>query len=313
LTLHRRTLLGAAIAAPMLAGRARAASVLNVGDQRGGIQPLMAAAGVLQGAPYAVSWSQFAGAPMLLEALNAGAIDAGSVGDAPFVSAVAAAIPVKAVSVTRADGAVTACVVPRDSTIQSVPDLKGKRIATLRGQTGHFLVLAALDRAGLQPGDVKFVFIDPSAAKAALSAGAVDAWATWGPYISLAKLNDGAREIVNGHDLMSGQSYMLAADKAIDAKRALLADFLRRLRLARDWGTAHPDEQARVWAEQTGFPFPVGQDVVRTANTRTVAIDDGVIAAQQRVADFFHTARVIPAAQTASGSFDGSFNAAVFA
>ena len=158
--LHRRAVLG---------GRARAASVLNLGDQRGGIQPLMAAAGVLQGAPYTVTWSQFAGAPMLLEALNAGAIDAGSVGDAPFVSAVAAAVLAKAVSVTKADGAVTACVVPHDSPIRTVADLKGKRIATLRGQTGHFLVLAALDRAGLTPGDVKFVFIDPSAAKAALS------------------------------------------------------------------------------------------------------------------------------------------------
>jgi sulfonate transport system substrate-binding protein len=311
--LHRRTLLAAALAAPLLAGRARAAGVLKIGDQRGGIQPLMAAAGVLQGAPYAVSWSQFAGAPMLLEALNAGAIDTGSVGDAPFVSAIAATIPVKAVSVTRADGAVTALVVPRDSSIQSVADLKGKRIATLRGQTGHFLVLAALDRAGLQPGDVKFVFIDPAGAKAALSAGAVDAWATWGPYISLAKLNDRAREIVNGHDLMSGQSYMLATTGAIDAKRPLLADFLRRLRLAREWGTAHPDEQARVWAEQTGFPLPVGQDVVRTANTRTVAIDDDVIVAQQRVADFFHAARVVPTAQTVAGAFDISFNQAVFA
>ena len=106
---------------------------------------------------------------------------------------------------------------------------------------------------------------------------------------------------------------MLASDAAIGAKRALLADFLRRLRLARDWGAARPDDQARVWAEQTGFPIPVGQGVVRTANTRTVAIDDAVIAAQQRVADFFYAVRVIPAAQITRGSFDGSFNAAVFA
>ena len=312
-TLPRRTLLGAALTAPLLAGRARAATVLNMGDQRGGIQPLMAAAGVLDGAPYTVAWSQFAGAPMLMEALNAGAIDAGSVGDAPFVSGVAATIPIKAVSVTRADGAVTALVVPHDSAIRTVADLKGKRIATLRGQTGHFLVLAALDHAGLQPGDVHFVFIDPSGAKAAMASGAVDGWATWGPYISLAKINDGAREVVNGRDLMSGQSYMLATNGAIASKRAQLADFLHRLRLAREWGTANPDAQAKVWAEQTGFPFPVGQDVVRTADTHTVKIDAAVIAAQQRVADFFYAARVIPAAQTVAAYFDESFNQAVFA
>jgi sulfonate transport system substrate-binding protein len=308
--LRRRVLLGAALAAPMVA---RAAPVLNIGDQKGGIQPLMAAAGVLAGAPYQVAWSQFAGAPMLMEALNAGAIDAGSVGDAPFVSAVASAIPIKAVSVTRADGAVTALVVPRDSAIRIVADLKGKKIATLRGQTGHFLTLAALDKAGMKPGDVQFVFIDPSAAKAALASGAVDGWATWGPYISLAKAVDGAREVVNGRDLMSGQSYMLATVSAVGGKRAMLEDFLHRLRLAREWGTAHPDDQARVWAEQTGFPFSVGQDVVRTADTRTVRIDADVVAAQQRVADFFFAARVIPAGQTVAGYFDASFNQAVFA
>lgn len=311
--LSRRTLLGVALAVPFRPRPVQAAGVIKVGDQRGGIQPLMAAAGVLQGAAYGVEWSQFAGAPMLLEALNAGAIDMGGIGDAPFVSAVAATIPMKAVSTTRADGAVTALVVPRDSPIVDVGGLKGRRIATLRGQTGHFLVLAALDRAGMHASDVKFVFIDPGGAKAALAAGAVDAWATWGPYISMAKVNDGAREVVNGHDLMSGQSYMVATDAAIAGKPAILADFLHRLRLAREWGTANQEAQARVWSEQTAYPFPVGLDVVRTANTRTVPIDAAVIAAQQRVADFFHAARIVPAAQTAAASFDLSFNQAVFA
>ncbi len=85
---------------------------------------------------------------MLMEALNADAIDAGSVGDAPFVSGIASAIAMRAVSVTQADGAVTSLVVPHDSPIHTVADLRGRSIATLRGQTGHFLVLAALDAPG---------------------------------------------------------------------------------------------------------------------------------------------------------------------
>jgi sulfonate transport system substrate-binding protein len=311
--LRRRALLAAALAAPAAAVVGAEAAVLRVGDQRGGIQPLMAAAGVLQGAPYSIAWRQFAGAPMLLEALNAGAIETGSIGDAPFASAVAAAIPMKAVSVTRSDGAVTALVVPHDSPVRDITDLHGRKIATLRGQTGHYLVLAALSRAGMRAADVQFVFIDPAGAKAAMAAGAVDAWATWGPYIALAKLNDGAREVLNGHELMSGQSYMVASDAAIGASRALLADFLRRLRLAREWGMAHQEEQARVWAEQTGFPLPVGREVVRTANTHTVPIDAYVMAAQQRVADFFQLEHVIPTAEAVEDYFDPSFNGPVFA
>ena len=313
LALGRRPLLAAALAAPIIPRRAGAAAQgLNIGDQRGGIQPLMAASGVLRDAPYPVAWSQFPGAPMLLEALNAGAIDAGSVGDAPFASAIAAAIPMKAVSVTRSDGAVTALVVPRDSPVHDIIDLRGRKIATLRGQTGHFLVLAALNQARIEPSEIRFVFIDPAGAKPAMASGAVDAWATWGPYIALAKINDGAREVVNGHTLMSGQSYMVASNTAIASKRAMLADFLHRLRLAREWGTANPDEQARVWSEQTNFPLAVGREVVRTADTHTVAIDAFVMAAQQRVADFFQAARVIPSGQAVADFFDPSFNQAIF-
>ncbi len=290
-----------------------AQTVLRVGDQKGGAQPLMQAAGVLGGLAYRLEWSQFAGAPMLMEALNADAIDAGGIGDAPFVSGIASAIPMRAVSATQADGAVTAVVVPGGSSIRTVADLKGRSVATLKGQTGHFLVLAALQAAGLRADDVRFVFIAPSDAKAALSAGSVDAWATWGPYIALAKVQDGAREVVNGRTLMSGQSYMVASNAAIRDKRDALGDFLRRLRLAREWGLANPDEQARVWAEQTGFPFAVGKVVVDTAQTRTVAIDDAVVSAQQRVADFFQASRVVRQPQTAADYFDRSFNTAVFA
>jgi len=311
--LPRRRLLAAALAPLCAPALAAAATTLRVGDQRGGAQPLMQAAGVLSGLGYKVEWSQFAGAPMLMEALNAGAIDAGGIGDAPFVSGIAAAIPMRAVSATRADGAVTALVVPASSPVRSVADLKGRSIATLKGQTGHFLVLAALRRAGLQARDVTFVFIAPAEAKSALASGGVDAWASWGPYIALARVQDGAREIVNGRDLMSGQSYTVAGTAAIAGKREVLADFLRRLRLARDWGLANPAEQARVWSAQTGFPLPVGRVVVDTAQTRTVAIDAEVIAAQQRVADFFRDAGVIPQAQRASAYFDASFNTAIFA
>lgn len=310
--LARRTLLAAS---PLLLIRpARAGQpVLRIGDQKGGAQPLMEAAGVLDALPYRLEWSQFTGAPMLMEALNAGAIDAGGIGDAPFVSGIASAIPMRAVSATRSDGAVTALVVPGASPIRTVADLKGRSVATLKGQTGHFLVLAALRRAGLKTDDVRFVFIAPSEAKSALAAGSVDAWATWGPYIALARVQDGAREVVNGRELMSGQSYTVAGTEAIAAKRAALGDFLRRLRVAREWGLANPEEQARVWASQTGFPVPVGRMVVDTAQTRTVAIDDEVVAAQQQVADFFRTAGVIPDAQVAAAYFDRSFNAAVFA
>ena len=143
------------------AARAQDARPLRIVDQRGGIEPLMQAAGVLRGLSYDLQWSRFASAPTLLEALNAGAIDAGSIGDAPFAAAVEAGVDLKAVSATRADAAVTAVVVPEASPIRGVADLRGRRIATLRGQTGHYLVLAALERERLPADAVRFVFLGP--------------------------------------------------------------------------------------------------------------------------------------------------------
>ena len=106
---------------------------------------------------------------------------------------------------------------------------------------------------------------------------------------------------------------MVAGQMAIHDKREALGDFSRRRRRAREGALANPDAQARIWAEQTGFSVEVGKVVVDTAQTCTVAIDDGVVAAKQRVADFFQAAHVMPEAQKAGAFFDLSFNAAVFA
>ncbi len=141
----------------------------------------MEAAGVLDGLPYRLEWSEFPAAAPLLEALNAGAIDAGGVGDAPFTFAAAAGVPVKAFLAfrNRQDG--LAILVRPDSAIRSVKDLVGKRIATNRGSIGHQVVLAALEEAGLPADGVQFRFLPPADAKLALTSGAVDAWSTWSP------------------------------------------------------------------------------------------------------------------------------------
>ena len=145
-----------------------------------------------------------------------------------------------------------------------------------------------------------------------MASGAVDAWATWGPYVSLAKLADGAREIVNGHYLMSGQSYQVAADAAIAEKPTVIGEYLHRLRQAYEWGMDNPDQQAAAWCRQSGFPLNVGLDVVEVSVSRCIPIDDAVVAAQQQVEDFFYASKVIPSAHDVTPWFDRSFNAAIF-
>ncbi|WP_132252281.1 ABC transporter substrate-binding protein [Methylobacterium segetis] len=294
---------------------ARAEEVLRVGDQRGNARALMEAAGVLDGLGYRLEWSEFPAAAPLLEALNAGAIDAGCVGDAPFTFAAAAGVPVKAFLAfrNRQDG--LAILVPPDSPIRTVADLRGKRIATNRGSIGHQIVLAALEEAGLPADSVAFRFLPPADAKLALASGAVDAWSTWEPYTSAAELAGLVRVLRDGNGITPGLSFAVASDTALRTKRALLADYAARLARARAWALSDPAPYAAAWSKLIGLPEAVPLRWFGRAQYRTVPIDAAVIADEQRIIDLYVRAGLIPQARAprAEAIVDTGFSEALVA
>jgi sulfonate transport system substrate-binding protein len=314
-SLSRRRFLGGAGAAAALMGVpidstfAASDTVLKVGDQKGGAQAVMEAAGVLKDLPYRVEWKQFPAAAPLLEALNAGAIDTGFAGDAPTTFAFAAGAPAKIIGANRSNPRATAIVVPKDSSLRSAADLKGKTVGTGRGSIGHYLVLAALKAAGLTTTDVKIAFLLPSDAKMALARGAVDAWSTWGIYTAQAVLVDGARIIADGGGLLSGLSYQSATHVAIAAKRDALADFVRRLAGARLWALDNVDSFSRTWAQIVGVDPEVAKYSFGTEGFRPVLIDEDVITDQQKTADLWTESGVVPRKIDVRPFFDISFNA----
>lgn len=311
-----RHILPVILALALAACQAKGASetaVLKIASQKGGTKSLMLASGALAGAPYKVEWSEFPSAQALLEALSAGAVDVGAVGDAPFIFAYAAGSKIKAVEATRAagGGASTAVLVADNSPIRQASDLKGKRIATGRGSVGHYLLLRVLEREGLTPRDVTVVFLNPGDAKAAFNSGAVDAWATWNPYVGLAKLHGHARILADGQGLMSGIGFEAANDGAISAKRAQLQDFLRRLAQAQRWEAAHKADFAAVLAKETGLPSDVTLYMVSQARGAPAPIDGSIIGEERDIMARYAKAGVVTAAPNIDGAFDPSFNAAV--
>ena len=284
--------------------------VLKIASQKGGSKSLMLAAHALDGALYTIEWSEFPSAQALLEALGGGAVDAGAVGDAPFVFAYAAGSKIKAVAATRAagGGAGTAILVRDSSPIRTLADLRGRRIATGRGSVGHYLLLRVLERAGLSPKDITVVFLNPGDAKAAFAGGAVDAWATRGAYVRLAELDDHARVLADGQGLMTGLAFEAATDAAIAGKRAALADFLRRLAAAQRWEKTHAAEYAAALAKETGLPADVALYVATRSRGEPAAIDARVLAEEQDTLAHFLRAGVIATALDITGAFDPSFN-----
>jgi len=303
---RRAALLGAAAI-----GSARAETVLRIGDQRGNQRAVMEAANALGEIPYQITWHEFPAAAPLIEAMNAEAIDAGVVGDAPFTFGFAAGVHMRVIAARRSTQRGLALLVPGNSAAHTLDDLRGKRIATGRGSIGHFLVLAALRRQGLPDAAVNLTFLLPADAKAAMLSGSVDAWSTWEPYTSQLEVIDGARQILNGEGLTPGQGFQIATETAIRTKRDQLADFITRLTAARVWADAHQDQYAEIWANLMGFPVSVPRNWFGRTKEQVVPIDAKAIRDEQTVIDLYAEAGLLRGRIEAPAAFDDSFNAAI--
>ena len=301
--------LGAAL---LLAGEAWAADrvELRIADQKGNMRAQLEAADALKDLPYDIRWSEFPAAAPLAEALNAGAVDAGIIGDAPLLFALAAGAQVKAIAVDKSDGYGTAVLVATDSPLKSAADLKGKRIATGRGSIGHFVALKALASVGLSEKDVDFRFLGPVDAKMALANGSVDAWATWEPYTALSELSKQGRVLVNGSQLTTGNSFLAATDTALadQAKRAALQDYLARVAQAQVWAYANLDSYSRSLAKIIGFPQDAARLQFERRKLHWETLDAHTVDQQQETADFYQAHGLISKPLDAQSTFARGFS-----
>jgi sulfonate transport system substrate-binding protein len=139
-----------------------------------------------------VRWVQTLGSNKALEFLNAGSIDFGSTAGSAALVAKINGNPIKSIYVySRPEW--TALVVRKNSPINTVADLKGKRVAVTRGTDPHIFLVRALLDAGLSEKDIAPVLLQHPDGKTALIRGDVDAWAGLDPMMAQAEIEDGAR------------------------------------------------------------------------------------------------------------------------
>src|SRR5580692_6248581 len=210
-------------AAAALSSRARAEVALKeirIGTQKGGFFPAVRARHTLEDAfkplGIEIQWADFQFGPPLLEAINVGSVDFGYVGDAPPVFAQAANARVRYAAAVKQDGNTQAIIVPKDSPIKTLADLRGKRVAFGRGSSAHNLLVAALEKAGIAWSDITPAPLAPADATAAFAKGSVDAWAIWDPYLALAELKQDARVIVFDKDVHRPNSFYIAGSDFVE-------------------------------------------------------------------------------------------------
>jgi len=303
-------LAAAALAIAVSAGAS--AQTLTVGDQSYNTRAVMEAAGVLTDLPYTLDWKQFTTGSPVAEALNVGSLDVGLLGDAPplFLGALGAPIKVIAVSQQSLDG--VAILARKDSAINTLADIKGKRVAIWKGSWSQQLLFTALDKAGVPRDSVDIRYLSALDASHALEGGSVDVIATWEPYVTQQE-RQGAKVIATAKGLIPAQSFVVANNKSLSEKRAAISDFLQRLKQAREWtlsDPAHNDAYADAWAERTRADREIARAWFSRAKTQVGPVDQDKIAAAQQTIDFFSSLGLIksyPAESLFDDSFKGAF------
>ena len=271
---------------------------LQVGDQKGGTESLLRAAGALDDLPYKVQFSTFTSGPPQVEAATAGKIDFAITGNTPPIFGAAANAKIKVVSAYDSGGDGDRLLVHADSPIQTVADFRGKSIALAKGSSAHGHVLAQLQKAGLSPADVKLVFLQPADALTAFTTRQADVWAIWDPYTAQAEQDVPVRSIAEATGVTNGAGFGIASDVALaDPKRnSALSDLLVRYAKAAHWAQDHPDEWARSYSTAVGLPLPVGTAAQNRSLREPTALSDELIGSEQKLADLFAETKQLDAA-----------------
>ncbi len=275
----------ATVSAAALAG-----VTLHVGDQKGtGTQALLQAAGQLTGLPYKIDFSTFTSGPPEIEAANAGKIDFTVTGNTPPIFGAAAGAQIKVVSAYANQGKGDQILIPSDSTITSVAQLKGKRVAVGKGSSAHGNLLLQLQKAGLTLQDITPVYLQPADALAAFNSHAVDAWAIWEPYTAQAQIDSHAKTLVTAEGTSTKYDFGVASVGALKdaAKNTAIRDLVVRIARATDWAEANIGVWADRYAAETGLSPAITHRSEAINLHLPILLSDQVSAAEQQLADLF--------------------------
>jgi sulfonate transport system substrate-binding protein len=300
--IDRRSFLRAsgALAAAGFPGRsvgAQPPGEISIGYQKNGVLVVAREQGVLEQhfAPLGVkvSWLDFPSGPPMLEAMNAGSVDFGQVGDTPPIFAQAGGAKIVYVAgqaITNGQG----ILVKSGSAIRALADLKGKRVGFTKGSSAHNVVILALEKAGLQYSDIAPVYLSPPDGLAAFARDSIDAWAVWDPYFAIGETKDSARILVTAREVGKTNSFYIANRDFAARSPQLVAGVIDVLAKAADWAEAHRGEVGRLMAEVTGVDVDIQALAAQRSSFAIGKITDDIIATQQAVADRFFRLGLIP-------------------
>ncbi len=271
---------------------------VRIGYQKYGTLVILKARGTLDkrlaDKGIAVKWTEFPFGPPLLEAINVGSIDVGTVGESPPVFAQAAGADLVYVGNEPPAPGAEALLVPKDSPIRSVTELKGKKIAVAKGSNANYLLVKLLENAGLKYSDVEVVYLAPADARAAFESGRVAAWSIWDPFLAAAEKQLSARVLADGKGAVANHQFYLAARAFAEKHPEVVHILLEELDKIDQWGKQNPQEVAKFLAPQIGIEQPIVEVAALRYSYGVKPVTAEVLAAQQKIADKFFELKLVP-------------------
>ncbi len=221
---------------------------LFVAKQKGWLQEEFLRQGAI------VKWSSFLAGPPMNESFAAGGQDIGLMGDAPALIGRAAGMDTRIIGRTSSGPAALAIVVGKHSSIKSPKDLKGKKVATVKGSYAHHLLAIVLQNSGLTADDIRFLNMSQGDIGTALQKGDIDAGAIWEPLITRLTDEGTARVLVDGTGIKSGILVIVATNSFVARNPDLVRKFLEVYERARDFLRENPREAARLISGEVNLP-----------------------------------------------------------
>ncbi|MBH5390906.1 MULTISPECIES: sulfonate ABC transporter substrate-binding protein [Bradyrhizobium] len=240
-----------------------------------------------------VKWIEFSSGPPMMEAMNVGSVDYGAVGDSPpvFAQAAGAAIVYAAGQpITNGQG----ILVPKDSPIRTIAELKGKRIGFTKGSSAHNIVVQTLEKAGLTYAEITPVYLTPPDAGPAFANGSIEAWAIWDPYFAIGETRQSGRILINAREVTKTNSFYIANRDFAKNHGAILQQIVDVTTATARWAEQHRDEVAKSLAAVTGIPLDIQTIAANRSSFVVGPVTDDIVATQQGVADRFHKLGLIP-------------------
>jgi sulfonate transport system substrate-binding protein len=240
-----------------------------------------------------VKWLEFSSGPPMLEAMNAGSIDYGAVGDAPPIfaqSAGAAIVYAAGQPITNGQG----ILVQGNSAIRTIADLKGKRIGFTKGSSAHNIVVQTLEKAGLGYADITPVYLTPPDAGPAFANGSIDAWAIWDPYFAIGETRQNGRILVDAAEITKANSFYIANRDFAKNHGRVLQEIIDVTASTAKWAEAHRDDVAKSLSAVTGIPLDIQTVAANRSSFAVGPVTEDIIATQQAVADRFFKLGLIP-------------------